>query len=351
MEEKKLRTVRAVRVEFDSSKKIRENQDELVVPAVLTRESILPFADGLGYRPAAELAAAAWTLEGAWVVAYSHIVTVFPMSREDVRGRVKDIVFDAEIQGVRGDIHFQKALCDEALLSDVRGGGLKDVSVAYFCEDVFEPGEFAGERYDFRQENFMFGHVAAGVPEGRCPSPFCGMNVDSFKPHLDPEVTEKYVRIRVKDPDLFVDGSFRTVVLSADQGIHAVAGKLKSSPSGSTVVQNYMFELAKGWTLDKSEAWVKAHKDEALPLEGGQPKTDRERFMAHFNVTAEVFQKLYDVLGDKLFDLLPDRGQKIQQQSTSEGSDVRGNASGSPEDHQRVTSGSWEGLQRVTSRT
>ena len=52
-----MRTVRAVRVEFDSSRKIREDEDELVVPAVLTRESILPFADGLGYRPAAELEA------------------------------------------------------------------------------------------------------------------------------------------------------------------------------------------------------------------------------------------------------------------------------------------------------
>ena len=277
-----MRTVRAVRVEFDSSRKIREDEDELVVPAVLTRESILPFADGLGYRPAAELEAAAWTLEGVWVVAYSHIVTVFPMSREDVRGRVKDVSFDAEIQGIRGDIHFQTVLCDEALLAGVRGGSLKDVSVAYFCEDVFEPGEFAGERYDFRQENFMFGHVAAGVPEGRCPSPFCGMNVDSFRPHLDPEVTEKYVRIGVRDPDLFVDNSFRTVVWSADQGIHAVAGKLKSNPSGGTAVQNYMFDLVKDWTMEKAEAWVKEHKDEALPSTSqgsnvrGKPLADAE---------------------------------------------------------------------------
>jgi hypothetical protein len=277
-----LRTVRAVRVEFDSSKNIREEEDELVVPAVLTRESILPFRDGMGYRPAAELEAAAWTLEGAWVVAYNHIVTVFPMSREDVRGRVKDVSFDADIQGIRGDIHFQKVLCDEALLAGVRAGSLKDVSVAYFCDDVFEPGEFAGECYDFRQENFMFGHVAAGVPEGRCPSPFCGMNVDSFRPHLDPEVTEKYVRIRVRDPALFVDNSFRTVVWSADQGIHAVVGKLKSNPSDGTAVQNYMFELAKDWTMEKADAWVKEHKDAASPSTsqganvGGRPLAGAE---------------------------------------------------------------------------
>jgi hypothetical protein len=70
------------------------------------------------------------------------------------------------------------------------------------------------------------------------------------------------VRIRVREPDLFVENSFRTIVLSAKEGIHAVIGKLKSDPSGGTVTQNYMFELAKGWTLEKAQAWVKQHKDE-----------------------------------------------------------------------------------------
>jgi hypothetical protein len=141
---------------------------------------------------------------------------------------------------------------------------LKDVSVTYFCEEDFTPGEFGGQPYDFVQRNFMFGHVAAGVPEGRCPSPFCGMGCDSFKvkARMDPEVTENYVRIRVREPDLFIEGSFRTIVLSAKEGIHAVIGKLKSDPSGSTVIQNYMFELAKGWTMEKAQAWVAQHKDE-----------------------------------------------------------------------------------------
>ena len=33
------------------------------------------------------------------------------------------------------------------------------------------------------------------------------------------------------DPSDFVEGSFRTITLSADQGIQAVIGKLKSDPN------------------------------------------------------------------------------------------------------------------------
>jgi hypothetical protein len=286
-----MRTVRTNRVEFDSSKQIREDADSIIVPTILTRESILPFADGRGYRSAKELQDAAWTLEGAWVVALSHISTVFVTNRVDIRGKVENVKFEPKINGIIGDTRFLKANCDQAFLEGVKKGELKDVSVAYFCEDVFTPGKFGDEPYDFLQQNFMFGHVAAGVPEGRCPSPFCGMAVDSlFAKHGDPEVTENYVRIRVRDPNLFVDGSFRTIILSADQGIHAIIGKLKSDPQGSTVIQNYMFEVAKDWTMEKAQAWVKEHKDsvEAMSLEGIKKKLkDLE------NQRTTIMEKLY----------------------------------------------------------
>jgi len=260
-----MRTIRAERVEFDSTKKIREDADAVVVPAILTRESILPFADGKGYRSAKELKDSAWTLEGAWMMAYKHISTVFPVRPDDIRGRTQNVSFDASINGIRGEICFIKARCDEELLNNVRQGNLKDVSVAYFCDDIPEPGTFAGEPYDFVQRNFMFGHVAAGVPEGRCPSPFCGMNVDSFKPRMDPEETEEFVHIRVRDPEDFVEGSFRTIEIDAEKGIKAVIGKLKSDPQGSTKIQKFIFDKSKDWTMEKAQAWVKEHKDSVLP--------------------------------------------------------------------------------------
>lgn len=79
----------------------------------------------------------------------------------------------------------------------------------------------------------------------------------------EPDVTENYIRIRVKDPSLFVEGSFKTITISEDQGIKSVIGKLKSDPEGSTVIQNYMFEKDKGWDVQKAEAWVEKHKRQA----------------------------------------------------------------------------------------
>jgi HK97 family phage prohead protease len=73
------------------------------------------------------------------------------------------------------------------------------------------------------------------------------------------DVTDQYIRIRVKDPDLFVEGSFRTITISQEQGIKSVIGKLKSDPNGSTVIQNYMFDKDK-WTVAEAEKWVEDHK-------------------------------------------------------------------------------------------
>lgn len=286
-----MRTIRLSKAEFDGSKQIRETEDELIVPTILTREAILPFADGKGYRSAEELKAAAWTLEGSWVVALSHIDTVFVTDSKDIRGKISNVRFCDQINGVLGDAHFFKARCDKTYLDGVRSGKYKDVSVAYFCEDIFTPGKFGDEPYDFVQQKFMFGHVAAGVPEGRCPSPFCGMSVDSLlKPHKDPEETEDFVHIRVRDPDLFVDGSFRTIDIDAEKGIKAVIGKLKSDPEGSTVVQKFIFDKSKDWTMEKAQAWVKEHKDSAEAMSEEESKQKIEELNSK---RTELVNKLY----------------------------------------------------------
>jgi HK97 family phage major capsid protein len=67
------------------------------------------------------------------------------------------------------------------------------------------------------------------------------------------DVTDKYIRIRVRDPDDFQSGSFRTVTISESKGIKAVMGKLHGT------VQSYLFDKEK-WTVAEAEAWVKEHE-------------------------------------------------------------------------------------------
>jgi hypothetical protein len=257
-----VRNIRTSVVEFDSGSKIRETDEAVIVPAVLARECVSDYCNGRGYKPSAELKAAAFTLDGAWVVVYDHIPTTYVQDCSDIRGRIRDVAFNEKINAVVGDVWFLKAHCDQALLDKVRKGELaKDVSAAYFADEVFEPGKFGDDAYDFVQKNIMFGHVAVGVPEGRCPSPFCGLQMDRF---------DGFLRVNVRDPKLFAC-RLSTLAVDAKEGIYALVGKLKKNllPSGyadgDAVARDFLFEASNGWTPEKAEAYVKEHADLAIP--------------------------------------------------------------------------------------
>ncbi len=255
-----MRNIRLLRLEFDSAGKVRETDEAVIVPTVLARECVSPYCNGRGYKPGAELKAAAFTLDGAWVVVYDHIPTVHVQDRGVIRGRVKDVAFKDEINAVVGDVWFMKALCDQALLERARKGELsKDVSCAYFAEEVYEPGKFGDDVYDFVQKNIMFGHVAVGVPEGKCPSPFCGLQMDSF---------DGFLRLNVRDPGLFAC-RLSTLAVNAKDGVYALVGKLKKNllpsgyASGDAVERDFLFEASK-WTPERAKDWVDAWGKEHL---------------------------------------------------------------------------------------
>jgi HK97 family phage prohead protease len=75
-----------------------------------------------------------------------------------------------------------------------------------------------------------------------------------------PEKTENYIHIPVKDKELFIDNSFKTIDIS--DGIKAVIGKLKSDPEGSTHVQKFLFDVDK-FSMDEAKKWVSDHKKKA----------------------------------------------------------------------------------------
>ena len=258
-----VRKIGFARVEFDASGKNLEETDDLLIVknVVLSRQGIFPYGSKKAFKSGDELEAGAFTLEGAWLVAYAHVDTPFLTDRDDIRGRTKNVQFDKDKAAIIGDLEFFKKLCTQPFLSGIKSGALKDVSVGFISDDLAKQGKFGDEAYDYVQTRFMFGHVAVALAEGRCPSPFCGIALDSvFNPDLE---TANYVHVQICES---ASGTFppRVITLSEKEGVLAVVGK--SDPAKDAEVLRYLFSKAKGWTLEKAQAWTKEHKDAAAEL-------------------------------------------------------------------------------------
>ncbi len=177
--------------EDDSTKAITETDDELVIPAVLTREGVLPYPRGKMFRSAEELAQALFTFQNAWVVTEKHpepLVSIVT-NRKDIKGNLTNVRLDSDAvdpkarksPAVRANVHLLKKTLSPKFIEDVKSGARRDVSVGFTYDTEQQPGEWNGEKYDFIQRNILINHVAVGVPVGRVRAPFIGLGVDSLE--------------------------------------------------------------------------------------------------------------------------------------------------------------------------
>jgi len=332
--------------------KIAEETDEyLVMPAVIARELVQPYRQGIAFKPAEELEKAAWTAEGRWVATMKHPDTGLITRRSDVKGRVEGVEFAKDImdpktkrpmiRGIRANIKWFKDRVPKEVLDDVKSGALKDVSIGFTYEEDKTPGEWEGEKYDFVQRNIFVDHVVAPCPVGRCPSPYCGIGVDSIlkdeKVGGDPwEETEEYIRSGHREPS----EKCKTMTISEDKGIKAILCKYGEAWE----IQSYLFEKEK-WTMERAKAWFKEHendkegrdlgvkcevcdeikrlgelefstrlvskfgKDAVLGAVKDQgPRSEEERAKAHFNISDEEWKKLSEKEKQAYIDKLPPRG-------------------------------------------
>jgi CRISPR/Cas system-associated exonuclease Cas4 (RecB family) len=277
------RTVWVDRVKIDATSKNLEETDQylLVKNVVLSRQGVFPYDGGKVFKSADELKAGAWTLEGAWIVAYQHPDS-FVFDRDDIRGRSVNIRFDEDKAALVGDLRFEKSLCvkDKALLPGVKSGEMREVSVGFSSDDKRLPGTFGDEAYTFVQTRYLFDHVAIALTEGRCPAPFCGIALDSIS-----DANFVQVELGKAAPGTFPP---RVITWSEKEGILAAVGK--RDPAADAEVLRYLFSKAKGWTLEKAQAWTKEHKDAAGEL---SEKELRARIVELENKRQEILDKLY----------------------------------------------------------
>jgi hypothetical protein len=107
-------------------------------------------------------------------------------------------------RGIEVDIRFFKDRTGKDVLDKTRIGQLKDNSIGFSCDKDVTSGEFQGQKYDYVQRNNCIDHLAAPIEQGRCPSPYFGINVDSVeddKPIVEVHDAKLGISYRFDSPD------------------------------------------------------------------------------------------------------------------------------------------------------
>lgn len=181
------------KVGFDKAqlddKILLDDKDFLVMPAVIASEIVHEYPEGMAYKPGDELEKAAWTAEGRWVKILSHPDSALLQRVTDIYGKIENVKFAKDLlepktkrpmrRGIKADIKWFKNRVPEDVITKIREGTLRDVSIGFTYEEDKTPGEWNGQKYDYVQRNIFIDHVAAPIEAGRCPGPVCGIAVDS----------------------------------------------------------------------------------------------------------------------------------------------------------------------------
>lgn len=71
------------------------------------------------------------------------------------------------------------------------------------------------------------------------------------------ETTEKFIHSGHRPVEDFQQDTLKTVTLNEQEGIQAIIGKPKGKDAME--IQSYLFQIDKGWTLQKAQEWFQAH--------------------------------------------------------------------------------------------
>jgi len=205
---------------------------------VIASEIVQPYEDGKAWKPRDELEKYAPYVDGRWVIAGAHPEQGIISDTGQVAGRtvnphyVKDLKDPSTKRpcraGVRADVQIFNNKVTPSLLEDMKTGKKQDVSIGFFFskdeqKGVVDDGPFKGLEYDYVQRNMFHDHLAAGIDNGRCPMPYCGLGADEVKQELtgDPfagfsSFGDCVSKIMAKNPEM------------SEESARKICGKLKS---------------------------------------------------------------------------------------------------------------------------
>jgi hypothetical protein len=187
-------------ISFDTTtlddKILVDDDNYLVMPAVIASEIVHEYEDGWAYKPAVELEKMAKTANDIGAVPVKILEHPGPecnylvIRQSDVYGRAENFTFVKNLKdpktsrpmrrGVRADIRWFKNRVPEDIIEKIKNNTLRDVSIGFTRDKDNTAGEFNGTHYDYIQRNIFLNHVAAPIETGRCPGPVCGIGFDAM---------------------------------------------------------------------------------------------------------------------------------------------------------------------------
>lgn len=332
---------------------------------VLASEMVQKYPDGVALKDRKELEDYAWTIEGRWVKIGGHPENGIISDRDEVGGRtinvkfVKNLIDHKKTQrpnraGIRADLEvFNKKVSPE-LLDEMKKGTKPDVSIGFFFTKDETKGDFNGEKYDYVQRNMFHDHLAAGIDNGRCPSPYCGLGADELREKLvgDPfagfssfeacvakmmkpkseggqgysEETAKKVCGKLKaqhednkeEEDDLVKAS-RILRALLEEELEALRGEreaLKDTREWWMILDWTDPQLAE--VFDHLEEDVREQIIDAglCPTCADEARSEAERAMSHFNISKEEWEKFTPEEKQEYIDKLPPRGSGEEEDMT-----------------------------------
>jgi hypothetical protein len=272
---------------------VKEDDESLTVPAVITREDVYDYDGMLVYEPAEEIEQAAFTAQNAWIVE-NHPPEVILTKAEDIRGRVVAASFEED--RIKADLTFYKNRCSPQYLADIKKGRIKSVSIGFFWEPEPRKGEFNGKHYDYVMRNIFIDHVAVGSWTGRCSYPLCGIGINGKLKGANPYPNEHSCRLR--DPEtLDIVGSGERK--HNGKTYRVIYGKPKGEEKAGSVEQAYRYPVetwseseARKHCQDHDGSFEPATKKEGDSLENvKQEEGEREKL----HKEAEAREKKYGI--------------------------------------------------------
>lgn len=172
---------------------IAEDDTTFTMHAIIAREMVQPYGKLRMLKAADELEKAyrnVHKLKVRSVTLGDHPATKIVMRNADVKGFMTNFSFAKDLKdpkthrpmdsGISADVTFYKDSMSQVQQDELKQGLKPDVSIGFTYDDDMSPGEWRGQKYDGVQRNIFIDHLAAGIDTGRCPSPFCGLGLDSI---------------------------------------------------------------------------------------------------------------------------------------------------------------------------